>query len=445
MLRSQKPQDRVLEFLREAKKLAQKYRTLTGKPLGITGEVAEYEAARLLGVELTQARQAGYDAIEHIDGATRHLQIKGRCLLPGCKPSQRLGSIDVTKEWDAVLMVPSRRELRSSGNLGGGARRHPPGTRRAGLNRPQRAWRARRQQVQVKSKTPLEARFVGKVNVMATLTTNDKQILEKLFQMGGGFVLNFSDRTIGEFFRDDIGVNIFDQKYNYASGSKANRLRGFWQVADDAIVGRSIDKFLEYIDNQIVLGNLGKADFSPELTQRARNVAARLQGRKAAAQAAPDTTEYEFISKEFGAVSIEKVGLDSVVSGILKQRIDEIRKCLTARAPLAVIFLCGSTLEGILLGIACSRPKEFNQSTVSPKDQLGKVKQFQDWTLSDFINVARDLNLVGEDVKKFSHALRDFRNYIHPYQQMASNFNPDEHTAKICWQVLQAAITQLSK
>ena len=55
------------------------------------------------------------------------------------------------------------------------------------------------------------------------------------------------------------------------------------------------------------------------------------------------------------------------------------------------------------------------------------------------------LDLVGEDVKKFSHALRDFRNYIHPFQQMASQFNPDQHTAKICWQVLQAAITQLSK
>jgi hypothetical protein len=139
-----------------------------------------------------------------------------------------------------------------------------------------------------------------------------------------------------------------------------------------------------------------------------------LQGREAAAQAVAETTEQDFISREFGAVSIEKIGLDSVVSSILKQRVEEIRKCLTARAPLAVIFLCGSTLEGILLGIACSRPKEFNQSHVSPKDLSGKVKQFQDWTLSDFINVARELSLVGEDVKKFSHALRDFRNYIHP-------------------------------
>lgn len=94
-----------MEILGEAKKLAQEYRSLTGKPLGITGEVAEYEAARILGVELTPTRQAGYDAVEHLNGTTRRLQIKGRCLLPGCKPGQRIGSIDIKKDWDAVLMV----------------------------------------------------------------------------------------------------------------------------------------------------------------------------------------------------------------------------------------------------------------------------------------------------------------------------------------------------
>jgi hypothetical protein len=56
-------------------------------------------------VELTPARQAGYDAIEISDGAERRLQIKGRCLLDNCKPGQRLGSIRIEKEWDAVLMV----------------------------------------------------------------------------------------------------------------------------------------------------------------------------------------------------------------------------------------------------------------------------------------------------------------------------------------------------
>ena len=80
-------------------------RRLTGKPLGITGEVAEDQAARILGVELTPARQAGYDAVEHANGPRRRLQIKGRCLLDNCKPGQRLGSIRVEKDWDAVLMV----------------------------------------------------------------------------------------------------------------------------------------------------------------------------------------------------------------------------------------------------------------------------------------------------------------------------------------------------
>jgi hypothetical protein len=278
---------------------------------------------------------------------------------------------------------------------------------------------------------------------MASLSTSEKQILEKVFQMGGGYVLNFSDRTMGEFFKDDLAIDIYDQKYRYASGSKANCMRGFWQVAEDASVGNSIDKLLEYIDHQILLGRLKRDDFSSELTQRARNIAARLRGGKATTPLA--ITEEEFISREFGSLPVDKLGLDPLVDNVLKQRLHEIRKCLKAGAPLAVIFLCGSTLEGILLGIATAWAMDFNRSSISPKDKTGKVKQFQEWTLNDFINVARDLGLVGEDVKKFSHALRDFRNYIHPYQQMSAGFDPDEHTAKICWQVLQAAIMQLSR
>lgn len=159
-----------------------------------------------------------------------------------------------------------------------------------------------------------------------------------------------------------------------------------------------------------------------------------------------ETTEEDFISKEFKEISIDKLGFDGVVTEVLKQRLDEIRKCLGVKAPLATIFLCGSTLEGILLGIASQKPSEFNSASCSPKDKVtGKPLQFNEWSLANFIDVSCSLKLLSEDVKKFSHALRDFRNYIHPYQQILSGFNPDEHTAKICWQVLQTAIYQLSK
>jgi hypothetical protein len=96
---------RVVELLGEVKRLAREYYELTGKPLGITGEIAEYEAERRLGVELAPARQAGYDAIRKRNGREELVQIKGRRLTASPKPGQRLGAIGLEKRWDVVLLV----------------------------------------------------------------------------------------------------------------------------------------------------------------------------------------------------------------------------------------------------------------------------------------------------------------------------------------------------
>lgn len=94
----------VGEVIRAARLLAKRYYALTGRPLGITGEVAEYEAARLLNLELLPARQPGYDAIRRRGSQIDRLQIKGRCIIIA-KPGQRLGKLDLKKEWDAALLV----------------------------------------------------------------------------------------------------------------------------------------------------------------------------------------------------------------------------------------------------------------------------------------------------------------------------------------------------
>lgn len=158
-----------------------------------------------------------------------------------------------------------------------------------------------------------------------------------------------------------------------------------------------------------------------------------------------DLKENDFLNTEFKEVNLEAIGLDGALTDVLNQRIEEIKKCLTTDAPLSVIFLSGSTLEGILLGVASKNPKAFNTASSAPKDKDGKVRKLHDWNLNNYINTAYELGLIKEDVKKFSHSLRDFRNYIHPYEHMISGFNPDKHTAKISWQVLKAAIFQLEK
>src|SRR3990172_11362816 len=89
---------RIGAILNEVRRLAIQYRTETGKPLGVTAEIAEFEAARLLGLELSEARQPGYDAVRLHGSGPRRLQIKGRCILGDSKPGQRVGSIKLDKE-----------------------------------------------------------------------------------------------------------------------------------------------------------------------------------------------------------------------------------------------------------------------------------------------------------------------------------------------------------
>lgn len=79
---------------------------------------------------------------------------------------------------------------------------------------------------------------------MSDLTFSEKRSLEKLLGMGGGYVLNFSDRTFREFVMDTVGRDIYDSKYNYASGSKANRLRGFWAVEVNHVVGQLLHELV---------------------------------------------------------------------------------------------------------------------------------------------------------------------------------------------------------
>ena len=62
---------------------------------------------------------------------------------------------------------------------------------------------------------------------MSDLTSAEKQKFEQLLGMRSGYVLDFSNRTFTEFVLDSTGRDIFDSRYEYASASKANRLRAF--------------------------------------------------------------------------------------------------------------------------------------------------------------------------------------------------------------------------
>lgn len=155
-------------------------------------------------------------------------------------------------------------------------------------------------------------------------------------------------------------------------------------------------------------------------------------------------SESEFLSREFTDVNVRNLGLEDAITDVLQHRIEEIERCFKSESSLAVILLAGSTLEGILLGLATQYPRYFNSAKSSPKHHDGKVKRFYEWKLIELIEVIKELKLIQHDTYKFSHTLRDFRNYIHPFEQLSTGFRPRVQTAKICLQVLRAAISEMN-
>lgn len=93
------------EILSKIKILATEYHSLTGRPLGVTGEMAEYEAVRVLKLDVSQVRQRGFDATRQTKKGIQKIQIKGRVLQPTSNQGQRLGAIQLDKDWDSVILV----------------------------------------------------------------------------------------------------------------------------------------------------------------------------------------------------------------------------------------------------------------------------------------------------------------------------------------------------
>ena len=94
----------VKALLKQAKLIAIEYYRITSKPLGVTGEVAEYEAAEKLGLTLETARTPAFDAFRDVNGRRERYQIKGRAVLSNDRRRGRVPKI-VDGQFDAVLLV----------------------------------------------------------------------------------------------------------------------------------------------------------------------------------------------------------------------------------------------------------------------------------------------------------------------------------------------------
>jgi hypothetical protein len=155
---------------------------------------------------------------------------------------------------------------------------------------------------------------------MSDLTSSEKRKLERLFGMGSGYVLDFSNRTFSEFVEESTRRDIYDARYDYGSGSKANRLRGFWGAEGNHLVGKLIGDLIEYGKDTDAFKNDGT------LPEDCMKIVARLKQASPVADldalsATADDRDFEAVAAHVREV-IEKnqpeAGLDRLHTFVIK-------------------------------------------------------------------------------------------------------------------------------
>ena len=88
--------------------------------------------------------------------------------------------------------------------------------------------------------------YIFRERVMGNIRSIDMMFLDDIFDMGSGYVLNFSDRTFAQFFAGELNIDIDAPVYAQTGGSKAKRLRCFLQTVDKPTVVRTLKALWEY-------------------------------------------------------------------------------------------------------------------------------------------------------------------------------------------------------
>lgn len=270
---------------------------------------------------------------------------------------------------------------------------------------------------------------------MDSFDTTTMGMLEEVFGMASGYVLDFSNSTFAAFIQTSVG---FDP-YSRYEGSKAVILRQIWlNEPPEAVAKLNLELLARW-----KLGKLRRDEALTPYEQHVLDTATEVFSQGTPASGSLSAEDIRFLERDLGSIDLAQLPTALSARDIVQGRLEEIDRALSAEAPLAVIFMVGSTLEGLLSELALAQAAAYAASPTAPRRD-GSVKPVDQWSLSELIAVSRALGVLSEDVARHADQVRNFRNYIHPRQQLRENFEPRMETARIAQQVLRAALVDLN-
>lgn len=145
---------------------------------------------------------------------------------------------------------------------------------------------------------------------MGNIGSIDMMFLDDVFGMGGGYVLNFSDRTFSEFFREELQIDIDDPLYARNGGSKAKRLRCFLQTVDKPTVARALKALWAY--REALQQRSGQTDDVQNARARFQSLINRLEGRPDNARPPTPEPAASFDRKKVGELKRDLLAVTSL-------------------------------------------------------------------------------------------------------------------------------------
>jgi hypothetical protein len=129
---------------------------------------------------------------------------------------------------------------------------------------------------------------------------------------------------------------------------------------------------------------------------------------------------------------------DPKVRSIIERDYNEIQRCFLSNCWKSVLILCGGAIEAILLDLLLNHEADAVSAVAAPNNDINR------WNLSQLIDVAVELNLVPTGVMNLSHSLREYRNLVHPGNEIRSNLVFDKEEANIAIEILHMLHRELS-
>lgn len=246
------------------------------------------------------------------------------------------------------------------------------------------------------------------VPVNSHIRSVDMLLIEELFDMGSGYVLDFNDRTFAIFFAEELNIDIDDPAYAVDGRSKAKRLRCFLRTVDKPLLIRTLQALWEY--REAARQRRGQSEAVPNAQGRFLGLINKLAGQTVSTQSAhqptptTDRPKFQLLKAELLQIaSLAPHARGYAFEAFLKKIFDAFG--LSAREPFS---LHGEQIDGSfqLEGQTYLLEAKWHAQKIGVAELHtfhGKVEQKAAWTRGLFVS---DSGFSGEGLIAFGRGKR---------------------------------------